>query len=137
MSLHHLAYPVPFSKVEDEVAFLLAAFGHMGLKEVMRPAPGVVGLGEFGPWLWVTGIEERQPISDENKILRNHVALHAKDRAQVDAFHAAALKAGGTDNGGPGERPEYAPGYYAAFILSPSGHNFECVMFSHPDARGG
>lgn len=54
-----------------------------------------------------------------------HIAFRAKDRAQVQAFHAAALAAGGEDHGGPGLRPEYAPDYYAAFVLDPDGHNVE------------
>jgi catechol 2,3-dioxygenase-like lactoylglutathione lyase family enzyme len=56
-----------------------------------------------------------------------HVALRAVDRAQVDAFHAAALAAGGTDNGAPGVRPHYHPNYYAAFVLDPEGRNVEAV----------
>ena len=46
---------------------------------------------------------------------------------EVDAFYAAALKAGGIDNGGPGLRKQYAPGYYAAFVLDPDGNNIEAV----------
>ena len=49
------------------------------------------------------------------------------DRAAVDAFHAAALAAGGTDNGAPGPRPIYHPGYYGAFVLDPDGNNVEAV----------
>ena len=51
----------------------------------------------------------------------NHVAFRADTRAQVDAFHAAALAAGGRDNGGPGLRDHYGPNYYAAFALDPDG----------------
>lgn len=57
---------------------------------------------------------------------RHHLAFQAKSRAMVDAFHRAALAAGGQDNGGPGERP-YHPGYYAAFVLDPDGNNIEAV----------
>ena len=57
---------------------------------------------------------------------RHHFALQARDRAMVDAFHAAALAQGGRDNGAPGERP-YHPGYYAAFVLDPDGNNVEAV----------
>jgi catechol 2,3-dioxygenase-like lactoylglutathione lyase family enzyme len=57
---------------------------------------------------------------------RHHLAFQAKDRAMVDAFHAAGLQAGGADNGKPGERP-YHPGYYAAFLLDPDGNNIEAV----------
>jgi catechol 2,3-dioxygenase-like lactoylglutathione lyase family enzyme len=57
-----------------------------------------------------------------------HIAFAADTREQVDAFHAAALAAGGEDNGGPGPRPEYSEGYYGAFVLDPDGHNVEAVL---------
>ena len=57
---------------------------------------------------------------------RHHLAFQARDRATVDAFHKAALAAGGEDNGAPGERP-YHPGYYAAFAIDPDGNNIEVV----------
>ncbi|MFK4812509.1 VOC family protein [Devosia sp. ZW T5_3] len=56
-----------------------------------------------------------------------HLAFQAKDRAMVDAFHKAALAAGGSDNGPPGER-HYHPGHYAAFVLDPDGNNIEAVF---------
>jgi catechol 2,3-dioxygenase-like lactoylglutathione lyase family enzyme len=56
-----------------------------------------------------------------------HLAFQARDRAMVDAFHKAALLAGGTDNGQPGER-DYHPGYYGAFVLDPDGNNIEAVF---------
>jgi len=56
-----------------------------------------------------------------------HVAFVAADRAAVDAFHAAGLEAGGKDNGAPGERPQYHPGYYGAFLIDPDGNNVEAV----------
>src|SRR3954471_5049601 len=58
-----------------------------------------------------------------------HVALVARDRAAVDAFHAAGLKAGGKDNGKPGPR-DYGPRYYAAFLIDPDGNNVEAVCVS-------
>ncbi len=58
---------------------------------------------------------------------RHHLAFQARDRDMVDAFYRAALAHGGTDNGGPGERP-YHPGYYAAFVLDPDGNNIEAVF---------
>ena len=63
---------------------------------------------------------------------RHHIAFQAKDRATVDAFHEAGLKAGGKDNGAPGER-QYHPGYYAAFLLDPDGNNIEAVF--HGEAK--
>jgi catechol 2,3-dioxygenase-like lactoylglutathione lyase family enzyme len=56
-----------------------------------------------------------------------HLAFQAADQAMVDAFHRAALTAGGTDNGAPGPR-DYHPGYYAAFVLDPDGNNIEAVF---------
>ncbi len=58
---------------------------------------------------------------------RIHLAFQAKDRAMVDAFYKAALAAGGSDNGAPGER-HYHPGYYGAFVLDPDGNNIEAVF---------
>jgi catechol 2,3-dioxygenase-like lactoylglutathione lyase family enzyme len=63
---------------------------------------------------------------------RHHLALQARDRAAVEAFHRAGLGAGGTDNGAPGERP-YHPGYYAAFLLDPDGNNIEAVFHGEAD----
>ena len=56
-----------------------------------------------------------------------HLAWTAQTRAQVDAFHAAALSAGGKDNGAPGLRPDYHPHYYCAFVIDPEGNNIEAV----------
>lgn len=56
-----------------------------------------------------------------------HIAFAAKSRAAVDAFHQAALEAGGTDNGAPGLRSYYHPNYYGAFVLDPDGVNIEAV----------
>jgi catechol 2,3-dioxygenase-like lactoylglutathione lyase family enzyme len=61
-----------------------------------------------------------------------HLAFQAADRAAVDRFHAAALAAGGRDFGPPGERAQYHPGYYGAFVLDPDGNNVEAVF--HGDA---
>jgi catechol 2,3-dioxygenase-like lactoylglutathione lyase family enzyme len=61
-----------------------------------------------------------------------HVAFAADNAEQVQAFHEAALAAGGRDNGEPGPRPEYSPRYYGAFVLDPDGHNVEAVFHS-PD----
>lgn len=63
---------------------------------------------------------------------RHHLAFQARDRATVEAFHQAALAAGGKDNGAPGERP-YHPGYYAAFAIDPDGNNIEVVYHGPAD----
>ena len=62
----------------------------------------------------------------------NHVAFAAKDKAAVDGFYKAGIAAGGTDNGAPGYRKDYSPGYYAAFVKDLDGHNIE-VVFHDPN----
>ncbi len=61
-----------------------------------------------------------------------HLALRVSTRAAVDAFHAAALAAGGRDNGAPGLRSRYHANYYAAYVLDPDGHNIEAVCHDAP-----
>jgi len=60
-----------------------------------------------------------------------HVAFEAKSKDEVEAFYRAALAAGGRDNGGPGYRRDYWPGYYAAFVYDPDGHNVEAVWYDY------
>lgn len=71
--------------------------------------------------LYVSG-----PTGDWSRVSHVHLAFQAKDETMVEAFHRAALAAGGTDNGAPGERP-YHPGYYGAFVWDPDGNNIEAV----------
>ena len=59
---------------------------------------------------------------------RSHIAFQARDREMVERFHQAALAAGGTDKGAPGLRPQYQPGYFAAFVVDPDGNNLEAVF---------
>jgi catechol 2,3-dioxygenase-like lactoylglutathione lyase family enzyme len=81
--------------------------------------PGRVHFGAMGDHF---ALVEGEPLT------RNlHIAFSADSNATVDAFHAAALAAGYTDNGGPGERPQYHPGYYGAFVIDPAGINVEVV----------
>jgi catechol 2,3-dioxygenase-like lactoylglutathione lyase family enzyme len=61
-----------------------------------------------------------------------HVAFRAADRAAVDRFHQRGVAAGGRDHGPPGVRADYAPTYYAAFLLDPDGHNVEAVCLAAP-----
>jgi catechol 2,3-dioxygenase-like lactoylglutathione lyase family enzyme len=72
-------------------------------------------------------IGEREP-----RAIGTHVAFQAPDLATVDAFHAAGLAAGGTDNGSPGIREVYHPTYYAAYVLDPDGNNVEAVCHDAP-----
>jgi catechol 2,3-dioxygenase-like lactoylglutathione lyase family enzyme len=82
-----------------------------------------IGIGPEGSDLGLRVGEPRAPM---------HIAFFAADPATVDAFHAAALEAGGTDNGAPGRRPQYHERYYAAFVLDPDGNNVEAVCHTGP-----
>lgn len=62
-----------------------------------------------------------------------HLAFKAENRQQVEAFHRAALAAGGKDHGAPGRRPQYSGNYYAAFVIGPDGHNIEVVCHEPED----
>lgn len=74
-------------------------------------------------------------ISEQDFITPSHLAFEAKSAKQVEAFYEAALAAGGKDNGGPGYRTEYWPGYYAAFVHDPDGHNVEAVWYDYDKAE--
>ncbi len=70
-------------------------------------------------------------IGASDSVEPSHVAFEAKSKDEVEAFYRAALAAGGKDNGQPGYRREYWPGYYAAFVHDPDGHNIEAVWFDY------
>ena len=106
-------------------AFYAAVFGALGIP---------LG-GEDAYYFWADElfISTAQSEAAQGELTgRHHLAFQARDRAMVDAFHRAAVAAGGKDNGAPGERP-YHPGYYAAFVLDPDGNNIEAVY--HGEAR--
>jgi catechol 2,3-dioxygenase-like lactoylglutathione lyase family enzyme len=75
-------------------------------------------------------------ITKENANAPTHVAFEASSRKQVEAFHKAALAAGGRDNGRPGYR-DYWPGYYAAFVRDPDGNNIEAVWYDYSKVKSG
>jgi catechol 2,3-dioxygenase-like lactoylglutathione lyase family enzyme len=113
--------------VARSAKFYDAALGALGLRRVMQlpdndGADGI-GYGVDYPIFWIDRFHPHG--------MRNHTAFTAKSRAQVNAFHAAALMAGGTDKGAPGLRDVaagYPPGYYCAFVLDPDGNNIEAVI---------
>lgn len=128
--------PSPFDHVSLRVrdlaasrSFYSAALAPIGLKPLYQ-GPHFVGMG-LRPgeratfWL---GTDTASPTGCL------HLCFQATAREQVDAFHAGALAQGGQCNGPPGLRPEYHPGYYAAFALDPEGNNIEMV-FRDPEAR--
>jgi catechol 2,3-dioxygenase-like lactoylglutathione lyase family enzyme len=102
-------------------AFYDATLKPLGMRRAMQMPENIgtdgVGYGFDFPVFW---IDRFHPHS-----VRQHTAFAARNRGQVDAFHAAAVAAGGTDNGAPGQR---RPNYYAAFVLDPDGNNMEAVF---------
>ena len=82
----------------------------------------MLGYGDAKAALWV-GEAKRPVAADPESGL--HICFSAPTRQSVDAFYAAALKAGGTDNGKPGPRADYGPNYYAAFVVDPDGYRLE------------
>jgi len=121
--IDHIGFPVSdYPKARDFYAKALAPLGYaliMELKQNEQDAPAA-GFGKDGkPDFWIGGE------GGLGKAL--HVAILAANRAEVDAFYAAALAAGAKDNGPPGVRAHYHPNYYGAFVLDPDGHNIEAV----------
>lgn len=110
-----------------QLAAALAPLDYAILRDLTRaqvpqlPVARIVGMGVAPkPDLWLRPSEGApvQPL---------HLALRARTRGAVDAFYAAALAAGMTDNGPPGPRPHYHANYYGAFVLTSDGHNLEAV----------
>jgi catechol 2,3-dioxygenase-like lactoylglutathione lyase family enzyme len=126
--IDHLGFPVSdYARSKAFYEKALAPLGYALIKEVRQneqDAPAA-GFGTAGkPDFWIGG---------EGGLNRAvHVAIHARDRASVDAFYQAALAAGGKDNGAPGLRAHYHPNYYGAFVLDPDGHNIEAVCHARP-----
>ncbi len=123
--LDHIGFKVAdFDASRDFYAKVLAPLGYALVMEVTSEMTGTdarhAGFGANGkPSFWIgTG---------SSTSVGAHVAFVAASHAQVDAFHAAAIAAGARDNGAPGPRPHYHPGYYGAFVLDPDGHNIEAV----------
>lgn len=123
--IDHVGFPV--SDYARSKRFYEQALAPLGYELVMEIAAEhtesgtpAAGFGANGkPDLWIGGEGGLRGVL--------HVAIATKTRAAVDAFHRAALEAGGEDNGAPGLRPHYHPTYYGAFVLDPDGHNIEAV----------
>lgn len=127
--IDHITFGI--SDFARSTAFYDQALAPLGVKRLFdvpkEPTGGVnvTGYGDDRPWFWLVDQD-----ATKGKL---HIALQAKSHADVDAFHAAAIQAGGIDNGQPGPRPHYHPDYYGAFILDPDGHNIEAVCHSPQD----
>jgi catechol 2,3-dioxygenase-like lactoylglutathione lyase family enzyme len=110
---------VPVSDFERSERFYTEALSSLGYELIMEPSVSAAGFGWWGkPDFWISQGEPGQAF---------HIAFAADDRATVDAFHEAAMAAGGRDNGAPGLRPEYHASYYGAFALDPDCNIIEAV----------
>jgi catechol 2,3-dioxygenase-like lactoylglutathione lyase family enzyme len=103
-------------------AFFLKALEPLGIAVVAEGTPSY-GVELSAPG----GASSLCLFQTDEKPAPLHLAFVARSRQQVDAFHRAALQAGGTDHGAPGLRPHYHANYYAAFVIGPDGHNIEAV----------
>jgi catechol 2,3-dioxygenase-like lactoylglutathione lyase family enzyme len=116
--IDHVGYGV--SDYQRSKTFFEQALAPLGITLLMEVKEAAAGFGKDGkPFFW---LEMHTPT-----VTQVHVAFDADDRATVDAFHRAALEAGGTDNGAPGVRAIYHPDYYGAYVLDPDGNNIEAV----------
>ena len=113
------------SDYEKSKAFYQRALAPLGYK-VLMDFGQAAGFGTERPDFWLSGGEGASPSGPI------HLCFAAADQATVDAFHVAALAAGGEDNGKPGIRAIYHPTYYGAFILDPDGNNIEAVHHGSP-----
>ena len=111
------------SNIDKSKSFYDAALEPLGYK-CLRAARSLLGYGYGGDSiaLWVVQAEHPVPADEKSGL---HFCFTAANAAAVDAFHAAALGSGGHDNGAPGLRPIYGPGYYGAFIIDPDGYRIE------------
>jgi catechol 2,3-dioxygenase-like lactoylglutathione lyase family enzyme len=115
----HISFGV--ADIKRTGAFYDAALRPLGFTR-LSDGEASLGYGEKGVKLWIS--KSKNPVkADMESGL--HFCFTAKDRAAVDAFHSAALKAGGKDNGKPGIRKDYSPNYYAAFVVDPDGYRIE------------
>ncbi len=112
-------------------AFWDAALAPLGLARVPGyddATSSAWGCAEPGPHLWVTQPFDSRPASTGNGVM---VSLVARDRAAVDAFHAAGLAHGGTDEGAPALRPQYGDGFYAGYLRDPDGNKANAVVYEN------
>jgi catechol 2,3-dioxygenase-like lactoylglutathione lyase family enzyme len=111
--------------LDQSARFYQAVLGAIGYQQ-LETRPHTVGFGKKYPEFWINLRPAMAPVADD---CGAHVGLRVRTRELVDAFHAAALAAGGSCDGPPGLRPQHGEGYYAAFIRDPDGNRIEAVTF--------
>ena len=116
---------VGVSELERAARFYEMTLATLGLSRLVT-RPGTVGFGKSYPEFWINLRAGTAPVGPESGV---HVCLRSKSAGEVDAFHAAALTAGGRSDGAPGLRPHDRLRYYAAFVIDPDGNRIEAVTF--------
>jgi catechol 2,3-dioxygenase-like lactoylglutathione lyase family enzyme len=116
---------VGVSDLERSARFYEATLTPLGLSRLVT-RPATVGFGKSYPEFWINFRPEMARVEPDSGV---HICLRAKSSGEVDAFHAAALKAGGRCDGAPGLRPHDRVRYYAAFVIDPDGNRIEAVTF--------
>jgi catechol 2,3-dioxygenase-like lactoylglutathione lyase family enzyme len=107
-------------------AFYAALLAPLGMTKLREWPGAAIGYGRKYPDFWINCREAMSRVAADSGV---HICLRAADTEAVDAFHAAALKAGGTSDGAPGLRAKYHDNYYAAFVRDPDGNRIEAVTF--------
>ncbi len=110
---------------ERAVAFYDKVLPSLGCKKI-EEFPGAVAYGKQFPEFWVQTPIDGQPASRSNGA---HIGFVAPTKQAVQAFHEAALQAGGVDDGQPGPRPDYGKAYYGCFVRDPDGHKIEAAFW--------
>ena len=116
---------VGVSDLDRSARFYEAALAPLGLSRLVT-RPATVGFGKAYPAFWINFRDRVTQVAPDSGV---HICLRAKSPAEVDAFHAAALNAGGRSDGAPGLRPHDRVKYYAAFVIDPDGNRIEAVTF--------
>ncbi|MGV7213854.1 VOC family protein [Bradyrhizobium sp. UFLA05-112] len=116
---------VGVSDLGRSAKFYEATLGTLGLTRLVT-RPGTVGFGKAYPEFWINYRAGMSPVAPGSGV---HICLRAKTTTDVDAFHAAALAAGGASDGAPGLRAHDRVRYYAAFVADPDGNRIEAVTF--------
>ena len=116
------------NQFEQAVAFYDAVLAPLGIRRVLDLSEHrAIAYGRAFPELWIQVPHDGQPAQTANG---THVAFLAENPAQVDAFYAAAIAAGATDDGAPGGRPHYGPEYYGCFVRDLDGHKIEAMAWN-------
>ena len=116
---------VGVSDLERSARFYEATLAPLGLSRLVT-RPATIGFGKTYPEFWINLRAGMAPVPPESG---THICLRARATGDVDAFHAAALEAGGGSDGAPGLRPHDRVKYYAAFVIDPDGNRIEAVTF--------